>query len=100
MYFITTVTYDRLHWDDGYRGDSRCVGFYHYFSDADDAVLSNMYDIHEGDYDYVVIEEIRGEGLYPGIDSSRWYQWDYDHDQYQPIERPVEAKYLTNFCLG
>lgn len=98
MYFVTVMTYEHLHWTEGNTGRSRCVGFFQYFSNANEAVLTNLDNIHESEYDYVVIEEIRQEGIYPWVDASCWYQW--INGRYQRIEQPIEAKHLTNFCLG
>lgn len=98
MFFITTMTPDYLRWTSETSGDSRCVGIFENFSDANEIVLSNYYDIFEGDYDFVVIEEIKELGLYPWVDNSFWYQW--IDGRYQRIERPIEAKHITNFCFG
>lgn len=98
MFFLTTMNYEALHWTENNIGDVRCVGLFDTFSDANEIVLGNVCDIHETDYCYVVIEEIKKLGLYPWVDNSYWYEW--IDGQYQRIERPIEAKHITNFCLG
>jgi len=76
--------------------NSRCVGYYTNFADADEDVKNNNLDIHEYTYTYAVIEKME-EGLYP-LAKERWfYEWD---GGYKPMEEPKELIFYTNFCIG
>ena len=69
MYFITTIEVKRKQIK-----DTRCVGYYSKFDEAEKVVLSNSCDICETCYDYAVIENIP-EGLYQYDFHPTWYKY-------------------------
>ena len=73
MYFITTIETKK-----GDIKDTRCVGYYKTFEEAEQAVMENACDIWETCYDYAVIENIK-EGL---------YQYDFHPNGYVKCEQP------------
>lgn len=78
-------------------GDKRCIGYTTNLDEAKVAVESNLEDIHDGMYDYVIIEE-----LLPGIkiqDTARWlYKW--EGNEYKKIDIPQSIEHLSNFGIG
>lgn len=92
MFFIST-----LNENDEY--GSRCVGFTNNLKDAFVIVLRNVNDIHEQTYKYAVIEEINEPGLYPDVESEKWFEW--TGDKYYPlIDKPKQFKNYGNFAIG
>lgn len=79
MYFITTI--------DSKDKDTRCVGYYSTFEQAEKAVISNMFDICETCYDYAVIENIP-EGIYQYDFNPTWYKYQKLTDGYIKCEQP------------
>jgi uncharacterized protein involved in copper resistance len=67
--------------------------------DAERIVLDNIGDIHEGRYQYAVIEELP-EGLYPFSINEWWYYWNTKKDRYVLINKPEEMKMFKNFSIG
>ena len=92
MYFITTI--------DSKDDDTRCVGYFKHFEEAERAVLRNSFDICETCYDYVTIENIE-EGIYQYDFQPKWYKWNNDKEQYEPIEEsPKKYKKWVGFAIG
>ena len=83
--------------DSNDRMDVRCVGAFASMTDAEEVVLSNHFDIHEGNYDLAVIEHI-GFGLYPEVLEDKWYRW--VGGGYIECEKPEKFSYATNFGIG
>ena len=96
LYFITT-----LQVDGDEIVDTRCVGSFEEYEDAKRTVCRNVYDIHEGIYNYAVIEAIKG-GLYQVDLNPKWFQA-YESDGkilYHEVERPAFAKHSVGFGIG
>lgn len=78
-------------------GDHRCVGFYHNYYEAENAVLENFNNIHDNLYEYVIIEKIE-----PGVklnDLGRsLFKWNGSNYVSTPI--PELLKELSNFGIG
>ena len=84
MYFITTIETKK-----GDVKDTRCVGYFKTFEDAEQAVIKNACDIWETCYDYAVIERIPF-GLYPEIgdpNTERWYyKYNVETNKYELMD--------------
>ena len=80
-------------------GESRVVGFYTDYADAQKAVKNNVCDIHETSYDFACIEKVK-EGIYsPGM-LMEWYKYNPDKDEYEPIETPDFDKHTCGRTIG
>jgi hypothetical protein len=82
-----------------FRQDIRTVGWFETYSDAEQEVIHNSCDINEGSYDYAIIEKI-GMGFYPPCPSKTVFKFNYQTDQYEPIDLPSELEYITNIGIG
>ena len=92
MYFITTI--------DSTNDDTRCVGYFKDFEEAEIRVLENAMDICETCYDYAVIENVP-EGLYQYDQNAKWYKFDYDKNVYRKIEgRPAKYERIVGLAIG
>lgn len=92
MYFITTLDYDDL--------DSRCLGYFENFNDAAEIILTNRFDIHEGNYQYAVIEDVMADQIYPETHGEWWFEWNNSTQKYNPIDKPEKFSHLCNFSIG
>lgn len=81
--------------------DSRCVGWFQKFEDADHAVRHNNGDIYEvGSYPYAIIEKV-DEGLYGTSPHERTvYKFNRKTNLYEPITEPETLKHLCGFGIG
>jgi hypothetical protein len=80
--------------------DERTVGWFKNFEDADTNVKLNCGDIHEGNFDYVVIEEV-AEGFYSGASAKKtWYGWNTEFKQYEKIKEPPQWNNITAIGIG
>ena len=92
MYFVTTI--------DSNHDDTRCVGYFKEFKDAEIRVLENVLDIYETCYDYAVIENVP-EGFYQYDFTPKWYKWNVSKEKYEKIkERPEKYKNTIGFAIG
>lgn len=82
MYFITTIETKK-----GDVKDTRCVGYFKTFEEAEQAVIKNACDIWETCYDYAVIENIK-EGLYQYDFNPTWYKYHKLTSGYVKCEQP------------
>lgn len=82
MYFITTIEIKK-----GDVKDTRCVGYFKTFEEAEQAVIKNACDIWETCYDYAVIENIK-EGLYQYDFHPTWYKYYKPTSGYIKCEQP------------
>ena len=82
-------------------GASRTWGFYQSRDIALQAVRENWTDIHEGLYDYAVVEGY-DEGISYGHDpaESQWFKWDECEQAYVEIEQPEEVKHYGSWAIG
>lgn len=101
MWFITvieTMDYGNI---DGFgdTGDQRTWGFFENKEDAVDVLHRNATDMHEGYYDYAVIEEYE-EGLCPWAENYQWFKYDESRDGYFEIDEPDCVKNICNFAIG
>lgn len=100
MWFITVV--EKIEHDfTGFAdtGDSRTWGFYFNKEDAVNVVKSNLTDIREFLYDYVVIEEY-DEGIGNYTWNRQWFEWDNEEGGYVEIDEPEGVKNICCFALG
>lgn len=100
MYFITV--FDKVEPNDVYFaefGDQRTWGYYPEYEMAAAALHENRTDMHEGCYEYALIEEI-GCGIVALCERRQWFKWDKEKRGYFEIEEPECVKHLTNFAIG
>ena len=83
MYFVTTIETKNNEVE-----DTRCVGYFNTFDEAERAVTYNACDIWETCYDYAVIENIP-EGLYQYDLHPIWYKFHKPTNGYMKCEQPV-----------
>lgn len=93
MYFITTV--------DAKDEDTRCVGYFQTFEEAENAVKNNACDIWETCYNYAVIENIPC-GLYQYDFHPTWYKYHKLTNEYVKCEQPDFVKSISGvgFAIG
>lgn len=91
IYVITTIVNEDVN------SNTRCVGFFYDIYDANEAVVSNMGDMCENYYKYVVIEE-----KFPGINCTNKEQWWYvwNGTKYMCCAVPESYKNTINFGIG
>lgn len=104
MDIYTITTFEKFDDEYGYPSNSRCVGYYDNFEEADRVVRNNFGDICELLYNYVVIEKVKS-GLYPACIERQFYKIyiennDYDNIKYKPIDEPECVKHIVNFAIG
>lgn len=90
-------------------GEKRTWGFFHEEATAIDAVQTNDGDMHEGCYDYAVIEEFN-PGSLALVDKEIWLKWksntnlDGTEDQYEGVyelcDKPEWSEGICNWGLG
>ena len=85
MYFVTTIETKK-----GEIHDTRCVGYFKTFEEAEYVVSHNECDIEETCYDYAVIENIP-EGLYQYDFHPVWYKF------HKPSGGYIREEALPNF---
>lgn len=78
-------------------GDRRCVGWFNNLEEAEFAVEQNINNIHDGMYNYAIIEEML-PGIFTKDISRRVYKWELN--QYIRIAIPTELKHASNFGIG
>lgn len=94
MYFITTIQLK-----DGEQKDSRCIGYFKQFEEAEYIVLNNVGDIEETIYNYCVIENIP-EGIYQYDQNAKWYKFNDLDEVYKPCKKPKELNHFVGFGIG
>jgi hypothetical protein len=100
MYFITV--FDKVEPSDMFLaefGDQRTWGYYPEYVLAANALHKNVTDLHEGCYEYAVIEKIDW-GICAICDERQWFKWDREKRGYFEIEEPECVKHFTNFAIG
>ena len=80
-------------------GDTRPVGWYPHFEEAEESVKYNYCDIRENVYDYCVIEQIF-KGLYGNSIFRRFYKFNKIKEEYEEIEEPKFLNLFTNISIG
>lgn len=80
--------------EDGAVG-TRVVGYFGDLLTAQECLEQNCCDLHEGIYNYAVVENVK-PGLYRSTEATPvFFQWDKEKGGYVKIEKP---KALNNFC--
>ena len=100
MYFITV--FDKVEPSDIFFaefGDKRTWGYYPEYEWAMNALHENRTDMHEGCYEYAVIENI-GPGICAYAGERQWFKWNKDKRGYFEIDEPECVKHLVNFAIG
>lgn len=100
MYFITV--FDKVEPNEMYYaefGDQRTWGYYPKYEMAVNALHENRTDMHEGCYEYALIEKI-GPGICANVEEKQWFKWDKEQRGYFEIEEPECVKCITNFAIG
>lgn len=89
MFFVTTI----CNADE----DTRCVGYFKTFEEAENIILNNVGDINETIYDYAVIENIP-EGLYQYDQNASWYKW--NNGRYEKTNKLDVYNHLVGWAIG
>jgi len=97
IFVVTTLEYKR---GLSYHSDSRTVGWFDNEIDARNEVEGNSLDIHEGNFNYCVIEKTE-TGIYPVPPLKEiWYYWNKEKERYVRIRKPKKLKSIVNFGIG
>lgn len=98
-YFITVMEYMKVD-NRGWHcfGNRRTWGFYTVFGEADRVLHNNVTDLHEGCYDYAVIEEYE-EGISGYTGKSWWYEYTEWLGCYTRIDKPCNTS-VGSLALG
>ena len=103
-WFVTAIRSGRRPEDEDIETwvESRTFGFLPTYEMAEDAVLANRGDIHEGTYNWVVIEEISWGTLAmsSGEHAEQWYVWNDVYKKYHQAYKPKWAEGVINWALG
>lgn len=96
IYTITTITNLNAS-----KMEHRCIGFYYEKGSAITAVTINAGDMHETNYNYVVIETSY-EGIYSyGLEEDQvWFEWNEESKSYKQIEKPLCQKNVCGYGIG
>jgi len=78
-------------------GDRRCVGYFNDLLGAQLAIKWNGEKLHDGMYNYVIVEEMR-EGLFRADTKRYIYQW--IDSNFVEIDEMDIIKNLSNFGIG
>ena len=100
MYFITV--FDKVEPNEMYYAefrDRRTWCYYTEYQMAVNALHENRTDLHEGCYEYALIEKI-GPGIIALCEERQWFKWDKEKRGYFEIEEPECVKHLVNFAIG
>lgn len=102
MYFITGLTNimteeTRIDSEESKKHSTRCFGYYKEKENAISAVKSNMLDMWETCYNYIVIEEI-GEGVHPLSSIVGWFKYNKEKNEYEPIK--IDRTGFCNYSIG
>ena len=93
MYFVTTINVE----NDEIK-ESRCIGYFDTYEEAENIVLNNMFDIHELLYNYALIEAIPS-GAYQYDENPHWFIWSIS-GHFEEINAPEFAKCRVGFGIG
>lgn len=79
--------------------DQRCWGYYECEEDAVPALHDNRTDMHEGCYEYAVLEKI-GPGISSYAGERQFFKFDRSRNGYFEIEEPECLRNIVNFAIG
>lgn len=74
---------------------SRTWGWFKKFKDAKQCVKENCTDMHEFEYNYLVIEETEEGFLF--LTKEHWYEWDTKAAKWKKSTKPEELKNVVCF---
>ena len=100
MWFITVmekIDCDNLGWPSF--GNKRTWGFYSDRTDAVRALHYNVTNMHEGCYDFAVMEEY-DEGISGYTGNCQWFEYDKERNGYFEIDKPYNVRNVGSFALG
>lgn len=100
---IYTVTTLRIVTDTStdvqYLDDSRCVGYFKTFEEAEKVLNMNLGDIYEYYYNYAVIEKMT-DGLYPRDLDFKCYKFNPKKNGFFSCTRPTALDNTCSFGIG
>lgn len=76
---------------------TRTFGFYKEYSDALSAVLTNRCNMHEGLYEYLIMEKMK-EGIHPLAEEENWFKW--KNNKWVSCRKPSKFSGIINWALG
>lgn len=79
---------------------SRLWGYTDTFDKADKDVESNYGDIHEGLYQWIVVEEHIMDTVTTCTGFIQWYHWDQSIEGYKKCDTPEWAKNIVHWGIG
>ena len=100
MYFVTV--FDKCEPNEQFFAEFGCQrtwGYYQEYEMAARALHENRTDLHEGCYEYALIEKI-GPGIIALCEERQWFKWDKEKCGYFEIDEPECVKHLVNFAIG
>ena len=80
-------------------GDMRTFGYFDNLETSKQALNENWCDMHEGLYEFAVIENI-GQGIHPHAKEIAWFRWDDEKQGFFEIEKPECTRNYSNYALG
>lgn len=82
-------------------GGTRIVGYYENYEDAYISVTGNSCDIHQGIYQYALIEEVKEGLLNPAKSEDRhWFEYSEKTDRYIEIKEPDFCNNFNGITIG
>ena len=99
IFVVTMLTeIDYLKGGNGY--DHRTVGWFGSLKEAENDLKVNCGDVHEGNFDYAVIEEVTS-GFYSGAYAIKhWYEWVNELGGFKNIKEPAQWFGITAIGIG
>lgn len=99
MNIYTVSVFENLSKRIGIDGDIRCFGYFENYSDAEDSLTNNRTDLHEGIYNYGVIEKYESN-LNPLALDRVFFKYNKELDLFIQIEEPRCMEHYVNFVMG
>ena len=80
-------------------GDTRTFGYFDILETCKQALNENCCDMHEGLYEFAVIENI-GQGIHPRAKEIAWFRWDVEKWGFFEIQKSECTEVYCNYALG
>ena len=80
-------------------GDMRTFGYFDNLETSKQALNENWCDMHEGLYEFAVIENI-GQGIHSHAKEIAWFRWDDEKWGFFEIQKSECTEGYCNYALG